>query len=200
MNVYESLGLPQLYAASHSLDRGARIVAAYGSTIVLYSIPIDTLKYSTAEQEGTIQDSSKPFEELDSLLALRHPTSNAPAAQDDMSDRVNPVRCDRLNMLWAHFLPEFANDGTASLDTLWPLRIQGTVIGSLDGVTALSVQETNADGLVIWAFSKWSVAKAWDIDDGMKSFEKTCTTVMPDGTIREVGVHDYDDEYCLCDR
>ena len=183
LNEFESLGLPQSYAAANSLDRGARIVGAYGSAIVLYSIPVDALRYSTAEQEGTIRDSSKPFEELKSLHVLCHPTSNAQAVQENTSDRLNTFRCDRLNMLWAHFLPGFANHGPTSLDTLWPLRVEGTVIGSLDGVSALSVQETDLDGLVVWAFGAGGIAKAWDVDSGQRPFEKAYFTVMPEGTI-----------------
>jgi hypothetical protein len=194
LTLYESLSLPQLYAASHYLDRGARIVAAFGSTIVLYSVPVDAFKYSTAEQEGTIQDSSKPFEELDSLLVLSHPTSNAQAVHESTTDGLTPIRCDRLNMQWAHFIPGFPDEGPDSLDTLWPLRIEGTVIGSLDGVTALSVQETDMDGLIIWAFSSGGVARAWDVDNGMKSFEQTYIIIMPEGTVREGGIQDQDVE------
>ena len=44
---------PTVYAVARDLNYGARIVAAYGDKIFLYSVPVDALKYSTAEQEQT---------------------------------------------------------------------------------------------------------------------------------------------------
>jgi hypothetical protein len=173
---------PRLYAAAKALDNGVRVVAAYGDNVVLYSIPIDALKYSTADQEETIQDSSKPFEELEWLDILSHPTSNAQAIRESTG---SPIKCDRLNMLWAHYLPSVGENQLASLDTLWPLRIQGTVIGSLGSMRALSVQETVMDGVVVWAFSRSGLAKAWEVDNGQESFKKTYSTILSDGIVRE---------------
>ena len=177
--------MPRLYTATKMLDNGARIVTAYGDNIVLYSVPIDALRYSTAEQEETIQDSSKPFEELEWLDILSHPTSNSQAVRESAR---SPIRCDRLNMLWAHHLPSFGENQLASLDTLWPLRIQGTLIGSLGGLRALSVQETVMDGLIVWAVSTSGLSKAWEVDNGHRPFKKAYSTIMSDGIVREGGV------------
>lgn len=48
----EAFPKPGLSAAAWDLERGARVAAAYGSEIVLYSVPVDALRYSTAEQGG----------------------------------------------------------------------------------------------------------------------------------------------------
>ena len=174
---------PTVYAATQNLNNGVRIAAAYGSTIVLYSVPVDALKYSTAEQEETIQASSKPFEELEWLNLLHHPTSNAQAIQEAVGG--STVRYERLNMLWARFLPSMNEEQPSSLDRLWPLRIQGTIIGSLDGVKALSVQDTAMDGLVIWGASTSGLAKAWEVDNGQRPFVKTYSTITSNGIVRE---------------
>jgi hypothetical protein len=174
---------PTIYAATQNLNIGVRIAAGYGSKIVLYSVPVDALKYSTAEQEETIQDSSKPFEELEWLNILPHPTSNAQAIQEAVAGSV--FRYERLNMRWALYLPEIHEEQPSSLDRLWPLRIRGTVIGSLDGVKALSVQDTVMDGLVIWGFSISGLAKAWEVDKGQRPFVRTYSTITSDGIVRE---------------
>lgn len=181
---YEKQSAPRLYAATRSLYNGVRIVAAFSDTVVLYSVPIDALKYSTAEQESTAQDSSKPFEELEWLNILPHPTSNAQAIQE--SERAGVVRFQRLNMLWAHYMTSSGNEAQSSLDELWPLRIQGTVIGSLDNVQALSVQESMTHGLVVWAFGTSGFSKAWEVDDGQWPFEQTCVKVMSYRLVRDL--------------
>ena len=53
---------PTVYAVAEDLTNGARIVAAYGDRIVLYSVSVDALNYLIAEQERTLLDSpEQPF-------------------------------------------------------------------------------------------------------------------------------------------
>ena len=182
---------PTVYATTQNLNNGVRVAAAYGNSIVLYSVPVDALKYSTAEQEETIQDSSKPFEELEWLNLLPHPSSNAQAIQEAVGG--SNVRYERLNMLWAHYLPSMNEEQRSSLDRLWPLRIQGTIIGSLDGVKALTVQDTVMDGLVIWGFSTSGLAKAWEVDNGQRPFVKSYSTITSEGIVREGETPNEDD-------
>lgn len=176
--------VPNVYAATKVTVNGLRIAASHGNIIILYSVPGDALRYSTAEQEETIQDSSKPFEELEWLDILPHSTSNAAAVRNSLSDTGFPNRCERLNMLWAHYLPS-PEDKVESLDGVWPLRICGTVVGTLEGLKALSIQESPADGLVIWAFGTAGMAKAWEVDGGQRPLVKTWSTVGTDGFVRE---------------
>ena len=196
--ISNSAQTPTVYAATQGLSNGVRIVAGYGSEIVLYSVPIDAFKYSAAEQEGTLQDSSKPFEELEWLDVLLHPPSNAHAIRETMSESSNAVPSERLNMLWTHYLPASEKYKTESLDRLWPLKIPGTSIGHLDGLKALSVQETVMDGLVVWAFSNSGLAKAWEMDNGQGPIVQLHSEVRADGVIRETEKPSVQDTECLC--
>lgn len=131
---------------------------------MLYSVPVDALRYSTAEQEQTIADAA---------------------------------RFERLNMKWAHYLPALRGDTAESLDRLWPLRITGTCIGSLEDVEAFSVQDTTLHGLVIWAFSSSVLAKAWEVDNGQRPVVRVCSTVEADGVVREAETVDEEETLSL---
>ena len=170
-----------VYAASNDLTLGVRVVAAYGNHIVLYSIPADALRYSTVEQEGTIQPSDTPFDELETLQLLKHPLSNAPAVRDFYD---TSARFEELNMKWVHYLPVSGDKGK-SLEDLWPLQICGSVIGTLDGVATLAVQETAEEGVVVWAFSKAGVAKAWRVDDGERPVLRLRSSVDRHGVVEK---------------
>ncbi|KAK3047232.1 hypothetical protein LTR09_011332 [Extremus antarcticus] len=164
-----TLASPSIYAAAADLLDGVRIAAVYESDIVLYSVSVDVLRYSTAEQERTIQDPSVPFEELKWINLLQHPTSNAHTLSGEASDATR--RFDRLNMAWVHYLPSAADGRVRTLDSLWPFHIPGTWIGKLDDVRTLAVQASSGDGLVVWAFSGSGVGKAWKVDDGRRPVE-----------------------------
>ena len=186
---------PTVYAAAQNLSNGVRVVAGYGDKLVLYSVPVDALRFSSAEQEETLQDSSKPLEELEWLEVFRHPTSNAHAIQEHIPDEANGARFERLNMMWTRYLPRSNENRPESLDTLWPLRIAGICIGSLNGLKALSVQDTVMDGLVIRAFSSYGLAKAWEVDDGKRPAVYIRETVGADGVVREAETPDQEVGY-----
>ena len=178
-----------VYAATSDLSLGARVVVAYGQQIVLYSIPADALKYSTAEQESSVQPFDSPFEDLQTLQLLRHPLSNAPAVRNYYD---SSARFDELNMKWVHYLPVNGDKGK-SLEDLWPLQISGSVMGSLEGVATLSVQETAEDGVMVWAFSTSGVAKAWRVDDGERPVLSLRCRTNEDGIVGEKTVEIVDE-------
>lgn len=152
--------IASVYAAAQDPDLGVRVAAAYSKTIVLYSVPPDVLKYSTAEQENAVQPSDVRFDQLEALQLLKHPLSNAPAVRDHYD---TTARFDDVNMQWLHYLP--INERAQSLDEIWPLRISGVVKGSMDDIATLAVQETPLTGLTVWAFDKTGSAKVWSVDD-----------------------------------
>ena len=157
--------VPAFYSVTHDLTKGARIVAAYGNKIVLYSVPIDALRFSRAEQENTVQEPEVPFDTISSVRLLKHPLSNAQAVRQlDKS----AARYDELNMAWIHYLDIGQEGRPASIDDTWPLNLSGTVVGSMDSVTALAIQDDPGIGLTVWAFGKCGIAKAWRIDDGAR--------------------------------
>ncbi|KAF2481066.1 hypothetical protein BDY17DRAFT_311857 [Neohortaea acidophila] len=129
----ETHRIPTLYAASHDLTHGVLIAAIYGEDLIMYSVPIDILRYSTAEQEGTIVDSTVPFHELKELCLLSHPASNAAALQqsDELPNQSENEKFERLNMLWVHHLPSpgARERERTSLGDVWPVRIMGRRIG-----------------------------------------------------------------------
>lgn len=170
----------RVFAASGDTDVGVRVVAAYGERIVLYTVPADALKYSTAEQEGTVQTPQTPFQELESVQVLKHPISNAISIPEFFD---TSARFHRVNMKWIHHLRD-GDQEVSSLERLWPMRIAGSVIGSLEGVTALAVQESVGDGLTVWAFSKSSgMAKAWRVDYGERPVHSMQYHVDRDGFV-----------------
>lgn len=181
--------IASVYAASSDLSRGARVVAVYGEDVVLFSVPADALRYSTAEQESSIQPPETPFHALETLQLLKHPLSNAPAAREYYD---SSARFDELNVKWVHHLPADGEPAT-SLEDLWPLRIPGSVVGSLPGVAALAVQETVEAGLAVWAFSSVGVAKAWKVDDGERPVLRVWSSVDGDGVVGEKTVEIVDE-------
>ncbi|KAK3700032.1 hypothetical protein LTR37_016192 [Vermiconidia calcicola] len=179
---------PNVYAATSGVSDGIRIVAAYGTQIVLYSVPADALRFSTAEQEHTIQDPPKPFEELEWIELLQHPTSNAGAVHKQLHGDGNIKRFGRLNMAWVHHLPASGGKMPESLDKLWPLKISGTRIGELDGPRALSVQESAQVGLVIWAFGESGLGKAWKLAEGRERVARYHYAVDREGVAYTISV------------
>lgn len=151
--------VPNMYAAGFDLENGARIAAAYGDSIVIYSVPIDALKYSTAEQEETLQALSEPFEELETVDILTHPASKATAILEAMPDRKRSAGMEQLNMAWTHWLPAAGDHMPESPEEIWPLRIPGTYIGSTTSPVALSVQAGSA--IAVWTWDKNGAVDMW---------------------------------------
>ena len=61
---------PTCYAAAADLNNGVRIAAGYGNHVVLYSVPVDALKYSTAEQAVGRDSIVRDQEEARVILSL----------------------------------------------------------------------------------------------------------------------------------
>ena len=160
----DGAAVPAFYSVAHDLTKGARIVAEYGNNIVLYSVPIDALRFSRAEQENIAQDPEVSFDAISTVKLLKHPLSNAQAVRH--LDRA-AARYDELNMAWIHYLNIGQGSRPSSIDDIWPLNLAGIVIGSVDRVTALAVQDDPGVGVMVWAFGKCGIAKAWKIHDGM---------------------------------
>lgn len=155
--------IPTIYAVSSDLDRNLRIAAAYGDDIMLFSVPVDAIRYSTAEQEGTLLDTAVSFDDLITMRILRHPTSNARAMQEQAyaaADQSNS-RFDEINMVWVHWLSTKGRAKPTSLDELWPVRASGMYVGSMSGLKALTIQERPSGGIVIWAFGQHGLATCW---------------------------------------
>lgn len=130
-----------LYAASAELRWGPRVVAAYGDSVVLYSVPPDVFAWSGR--------------------ALRRASLGAATPSDVYIDGYPH---------WKEWLPEPSHPNqpvcrACRRDTPWPVLIKGTIVGSLDRVVELAVH-SNPD-LTIWALgldgraAVWQVGKPW---------------------------------------
>ena len=187
MSINGEIAIPTVCAASNDVSNGVRIAAGYGNDVVLYSVPVDALRYSTAEQEQTLIDSSDSFEELEHVDLLPHPASNAQVVRDsEIGDEESPAHFERLNMLWAHYLPAAGDHKAESINEIWPLRIPGTCVGCLEYLAALSVQETVQVGLTVWAFNELGMARAWRVDDGERPVPFVKRAVGFDGIVRDM--------------
>ncbi|KAK1093904.1 hypothetical protein LTR48_001403 [Friedmanniomyces endolithicus] len=150
-----------LYAAASNLESGARIAVAYDDDVVLYSVPIDALRYSTAQQEETLQPLDQPFAEMEMVNILRHPTSNAAAAREALFQTDDVTRLDKLNMLWAHWLPALGEHTPEREEEIWPLSVPGVYVGSLEFPVALAVRVDTA--VTVWAFGQDGLDMVWSL-------------------------------------
>lgn len=143
--------VPRMYASGFNVGAGPRIVAAYGDTLVLYSVPPDVFSLSRKEQKAN--RATREAEVAEEAVWLRwwnegdlpsnHPgTSSASEDGADMA-RVGPPK------------------------SVWPLFVRGQVLGSVEGLVDIAVNEV--EGLAIWGFGADGRAGVWSVDDGVGS-------------------------------
>ena len=137
-NSPEEKMVPRVYTTAADMSAGARIVAVYGDTIMLYNIPPDLLSLSRVEQAASSWD-----------------IYNAPPFSSE----------GRHHDHWLNWWdePRVSNPATEPEDgsdsPIWPISISGTEIGKLSGICELAIQ-TRPD-ILIWAFTYTSRCKTW---------------------------------------
>lgn len=138
LNSPEGRGVPRVYTAAADMSSGARIVAVFETTIMLYSIPPDVLALSRLEQAS---------ESLD--LYNMPPFSPAGRHHDHWLNWWDePVKVDLVNRSDAE------NDSP-----IWPISLSGSQVGIMPDVCELAIQ-TRPD-LAIWAFTYTAQCKTW---------------------------------------
>jgi hypothetical protein len=124
----------RLYTAAADLTWGARVVAVFGDSIYLYTVPPDIFNLSTLEQKAESWDvyTTAPFS-IDSRTQ-DHCLEwlDTPCVQDT-PDR-NPV---------------------------WPIAVRGVEIGSMRGICEITVF-THPD-ITVWAFNLDAQSKTWQM-------------------------------------
>lgn len=151
-------GVPLVYISSYATSRCPRIVAGYGDLIVLFSIPSDVFSLSTKEQQpGGLSKSD--IERAQEWLRW-WPKDDMPANR-----------------------PTSPPEEHANQYALWPLFIRGTVIGRLQGLSALSIN-TSSGRLSIWAFRSCGDSVVWQIDDGAPRTTLTQSNIGKDGEVQ----------------
>jgi hypothetical protein len=140
--------IPTTFAAGSDLSWGLRVVAAYGNRIVLYSIPLDVYNVICKERErqgdGVMGDSDLPRDWY--VDADRSPKRRESLTQNQNGD-------------W-EFLLSVSYRPTAMM---WPFKIYGKEIGSVDGLVELSLQSSEG-GVRVWAFGANGKATVFDVD------------------------------------
>lgn len=116
--------LPRLYTAAFDMSLGARIVAVYGDTLILYSIPPDVCNMSRSEQRADSWD-----------------VYTAPPSADE----------GRPENHWLNWWDEPLPCTTGANSRIWPVAIRGQEIGTLKGVCELAIH-TKPD-ITIWGFA-----------------------------------------------
>ena len=128
---------PTTYAVGRDLSWGARVAAAYGDEVWLFSVPADILR---CEGEG----SDEPW-------VSTYAVAQAPSA--------HPITQGRSNGLaWAHGAPE--NEGAST--AIWPVHIYGMCIAVVPRLAELAVDSRLAS-LTVWAFAHDGMARAWQV-------------------------------------
>lgn len=152
--------VPLLFTAAVDLEHGARIVAVYGETIMLYSIASDIIVDSQKEQE------------------------NISAAQTAVFAH------NRTRDHWSNWWSDSVTCETTDNNTIepsasvWPISLRGTEIGKLKGICELAVQ-TEPD-LTIWAFTHFSQCRIWCLRNYADPFARTKHFICREGEVHDL--------------
>ncbi|KAJ5335015.1 hypothetical protein N7452_007418 [Penicillium brevicompactum] len=129
--------LPTVFAAASDLTWGIRLVAVYGDRLVLYSVPLDVFDLVRRERERQVNGVM----------------GDSDLARDWYADA---DRCEAdLESL----------DVFRSVAMMWPFKVYGKEIGTVDDAVELSVQ-CSEGGVRVWAFGRSGKAEVFDIETG----------------------------------
>lgn len=102
---------------------------------------------------------------------------------------------------WLRWWPEedfpFASSQQSDAMSVWPLLVNGTIIGRLEGLVDIAVNETA--GLAIWALSLDGRAAVWQIDDGKPAHTVKLRSIAKDGRVVNVSGVDLDGDIIMMD-
>lgn len=173
----QSRNVPRFYTAAADMSSGARVVVAYGDTIMLYGIPPDILALSILEQAA---ESGGVY--------------NAPPLSPDV----------RPHDHWLNWWDESiafdpANRSEGDNDSpIWPINLSGTEIGRLSDLCELAIQ-TRPD-ITIWAFTYTSQCKTWRLRNYANPVVRAKQVVDRSGLVhdshsrsmdgRQINIHD----------
>jgi len=167
--------VPRVYAAAADLSHGARVVAGFGDQVVLYCVPPDVLQTSRDEQKG---------------LSGTDVDGNGTGAMEDVS---MPE--------WLRWLPgtvQWDGNGEGGPLKLWPLYIEGIVIGSLRGLMDVAVN--HSPDLTVWGYAFDGQAATWEIRTAKNETETAAErTVGRDGIVMDLFEMDADGDVVMTD-
>lgn len=162
---------PRIYTTAVDMSSGARIVAVFGDTVMLYSVPPDVLALSRLEQTAESGD-------------VNIPTSFDSKVQDSnhwLNWWDEPPVFDPAERL-----------GTDDSNTVWPILLSGMEIAILPDICELAVQ-TRPD-ILIWAFTCTSQCKTWRLHNFVDRIVRSKQVVGRDGLIYGISVEGSNDD------
>ncbi|PNS20545.1 hypothetical protein CAC42_5995 [Sphaceloma murrayae] len=148
---------PLCFKAAARIAQGITVVALYLDFVVLFCVPPDALAASPA-YPGSVPESSKPM----------------PGALDEAQSRPGDVEeraggTETVRPVWLDWWPNV--DSKWSLPTIprdvFPLFLQGRVIGCLPGAVDLAIQVHESDdeaqmgGMSVWGICDDGTAVCW---------------------------------------
>jgi hypothetical protein len=154
--------IPRIYAAGKDVLSGPRIVAAYDDKLVLYSVPSEVFALSTKEQRTAPLNDGEIVEASPWLSYW--PEDDIPAN-------------------WPRPIPTGSEIVVAGPKAIWPLFIRGQLIGRVEGLVDIAVNEVG--GLAIWGFGLDGTARVWKLDNGLGQ-DAVFRAVERDGRVVEV--------------
>ena len=128
---------PSAYAVGRDLSWGARVAAAYGDELWLFSVPADVLR-----SDGAVAD-----EPWVSTYAIAHASPVQPTLPSGPN---GPILF--------HGTAENDEDPTA----IWPIHIYGMRLAVAPQLAELAIDSRLAS-LTVWAFARDGMARAWQV-------------------------------------
>ena len=126
-----------VYAVGRDLQWGARVVAAYGNELWLYTVPADVL---LCEEDGLAEAWADTYASAGSRASgSGSPSSSHASAPATSTKRSCPM--------------------TASV---WPLHVRGTHVATVPQLAELAIDSRQAT-LTIWAFARDGMVRAWQV-------------------------------------
>ncbi|KAF2683493.1 hypothetical protein K458DRAFT_478370 [Lentithecium fluviatile CBS 122367] len=147
---------PRLYTAAFDMSWGARIVVAFGDTIVLYSVPPDICNLSRAEQKAESWD-----------------VYNSPPFNDE----------GRTPDHWLNWWDEPCFANRWGDNPIWPIAVRGTEIGTLRTVCELAI--STREGITVWGFALDAQCKTWQLRNHADAVIRTRRYVCTSGVVHE---------------
>ncbi|KAJ5623903.1 hypothetical protein N7510_000212 [Penicillium lagena] len=175
--------VPTIFAAGSDLNWGLRVVAAYQDRIVLYTVPLDVFNVIRKERErqgdGVMGDSDLARDWF---------------VDSERSRKRRESLVQNQNGDW-EFLLSVSYRPTAMM---WPFKIYGKEIGSVDNLVELALQSSNGS-VRVWAFDASGEASIFDVDTFTTSTQDLATvpckslTLASDGSLESARLVDRTD-------
>ena len=167
----ENIPTPSIYTAAADMSQDVVVVAAYGETIVLYSIPSEVCRASQPSQDTEKEDFATGLRSSVEERRRNHwrdwwdePSATEPSATEPSAQR--------------------ARDNNSDIHSpSWPIAIRGTKIGTFRNTCELAVQ-TQPD-IHIWAFSHSAQCLTWRLRNHADPAPRTRYFVCASGLMHE---------------